>query len=106
MSSSVTRRKIAPGYMVDKRDLLPDGSKNPNWRKFVRFDAYADVVLAYFEAFRANKGNLKATWVEIEQNGPFFPEYDPAMLPLVSISGRTWTTAHGTPGGWFPRTAG
>lgn len=74
-------RKIAPGYMVDKRKELPDGSPNPNWRKFVRFDAYADVVLAYFEAFRANGGNLKTTWEQLEEHGPFFPEFDPSMLP-------------------------
>ena len=37
------------------------GVLNPNWRKYVRFDAYADVVRAYFEAFRVKEGNLKRT---------------------------------------------
>jgi DNA invertase Pin-like site-specific DNA recombinase len=74
-------RKIAPGYMVDLRKTLPDGSTNPNWRKFVRFDAYADVVRAYFEAFRIKEGNLKGTWEKLEHEGPFFPEFDEGMIP-------------------------
>jgi ketosteroid isomerase-like protein len=74
-------RIVAPGFMVDMRERLPDGSANPNQRKYVRFDAYADVVLAYFELFRAHGGNLKQTWLQIEREGPFFPEFDPALLP-------------------------
>jgi DNA invertase Pin-like site-specific DNA recombinase len=74
-------RTTVPGYMVDMRETLPNGSTNPNWRRYMRFDAYADVMLAYFEAFRANEGNLRQTQQQLEKNGPFFPEYDPAMLP-------------------------
>ena len=74
-------RKIAPGFMVDMRKTLPDGSHNPQWRKYSRYDPFADVVLAYFEMFHANEGNLKKTWKQIEVNGPFFPEYNEEQIP-------------------------
>ncbi|MBZ0278325.1 MAG: recombinase family protein, partial [Anaerolineae bacterium] len=74
-------RKIAPGFMVDMRETLPDGSRNPDWRKYRRFDLYADVVLRYFELFRENEGNLSRTWRQIEAEGPYFPDLTPGMVP-------------------------
>jgi hypothetical protein len=76
-----TGRKITPGFMVDLREKLPDGSSNPDWRKYRRFDLYADVVLAYFELFRANEGNLSKTWKQIEAEGPYFPDLTDAIIP-------------------------
>jgi hypothetical protein len=76
-----TGRKITPGFMVDLREKLPDGSPNPDWRKYRRFDLYADVVLVYFELFRANEGNLSKTWKQIEAEGPYFPDLTDAMIP-------------------------
>ena len=32
------------GYMVDMRKQLPTGDDNPNWRKFVPFEPYAQIV--------------------------------------------------------------
>jgi len=74
-------RLTSPGFMVDMRERLPGGSTNPTYRKYVRFDAYADVVLAYFELFRVQGGNLRQTWLHIQENGPFFPEFSQDMLP-------------------------
>jgi len=74
-------RKIAPGYMVDMREKLPDGTHNPNFRKFVPFEPWADIVRAYFELFRAKDGNLSGTLREIEAHGPAFPEVTPEMIP-------------------------
>jgi hypothetical protein len=74
-------RKITPGFRVDMREKLPDGSRNPDWRKYSRFDLYADVVLAYFELFRENEGNLKQTWRQIEQHGPYFPDLTAEDIP-------------------------
>ncbi|MEQ8674204.1 MAG: recombinase family protein [Aggregatilineales bacterium] len=74
-------RKITPGFMVDMRETLPDGSRNPDWRKYHRFDLYADIVLAYFELFHANEGNLKQTWDQIEAEGPYFPDLTEDMIP-------------------------
>lgn len=76
-----TGRKIAPGFMVDMRELLPDGNRNPQFRRYVRFDPWADVVLAYFDRFRSHEGNLEETWREIEAEGPGFPTVTPEMLP-------------------------
>jgi len=74
-------RKITPGFMVDMRETLPDGSRNPEWRKYHRFDLYADIMLAYFELFHANEGNLKQTWDQIEAEGPYFPDITADMVP-------------------------
>lgn len=38
-------RMIVPGFMVDMRERLPTGERNPNHRKYVRFDPYADIIL-------------------------------------------------------------
>lgn len=73
-------RRIAPGYMVDMRERLPAGEKNPNYRKYVRFDAFADVVLAYFQLFRENNGNLQRTSEQVMCDGPFYPEFRDDML--------------------------
>lgn len=75
-----TWRKIAPGFMVDMRETLSDNARNPNYRKYVKFEAWADVVLAYFALFRANEGNLDKTWRDIEASGPGFPEVSPDMI--------------------------
>ena len=74
-------RLITPGFMVDMRETLPDGSRNPDWRMYRRFDPHADVMLAYFEIFRANKGNLTKTWQQIEAEGPYFPDITDDMVP-------------------------
>ncbi len=81
-------RKIAPGFMVDMRDTLPDGSRNPDYRKFVKFEPWADVVLAYFSLFRTNDGNLEKTWRDIEANGPAFPPVAADQIP----KGFIWRT--------------
>ncbi|MHB8629990.1 MAG: recombinase family protein [Aggregatilineales bacterium] len=76
-----TGRKIAPGFMVDAREKLPDGTHNPNYHKYVRFDLWANVTLAYFELFRANEGNHDKTWRQIEAEGPGFPEVAEDLIP-------------------------
>ncbi len=50
-------RKILPGFMVDCRAKVNE-QRNPDFRKYKRFDLYADVILRYFEIFRENNGNL------------------------------------------------
>lgn len=74
-------RKIAPGYMVDMRRTLADGTPNPDWRKYRRFDPYADVTLAYFELFRHFNGCLAQTWRHIEAHGPHYPTLSADMIP-------------------------
>ncbi|MCA0453892.1 MAG: recombinase family protein [Chloroflexi bacterium] len=67
-------RTIALGYIVDMRRTLPNGERNPDWRKYIPFAPGADLVLAYFELFREKGRNFQATWEHIEQHGPFIPD--------------------------------
>jgi len=75
-------RKVLPGFKVDMRETLPSGNRNPDWRKYSRYTPMADVVLRYFEMFRKNDGNLRATWKQIQKSGPFFPEITEEMIPM------------------------
>jgi hypothetical protein len=76
-----TGTPVALGFMVDNCVKLPTGEKNLNWRKYVRFDRYADIVVAYFELFKRHKGNMQKTWEYIEQQGPFIPEFNEDDVP-------------------------
>jgi hypothetical protein len=76
-----TGTPIALGFMVDLRTHLPTGERNLNCRKYVRFDRYADVVLAYFKLFKQFNGNLKKMWEHIERHGPFIPEFVENSVP-------------------------
>jgi hypothetical protein len=55
--------------------------RNPDYRKYVPFEPYAEVVRTYFELFQQYEGCVNRTWRHIQEHGPFFPEYDPAMIP-------------------------
>lgn len=67
-------RKILPGFMMDNRPQLSNGATNPDYRKYKRFEPYADVVKRYFEIFRELSGNFTATWLKIDKEGPYFPD--------------------------------
>jgi DNA invertase Pin-like site-specific DNA recombinase len=69
-----TGRSVAMGYMVDLREKLADGSKNPKHRKYAPFQPCADIVLAYFKLFRDFNRNLTRTWEHVRQHGPYFPD--------------------------------
>jgi len=73
-------RKILPGFMVDCRSKV-DELRNPDFRKYKRFDLYADVLLRYFELFRENNGNFYQTWLDIDRNGPYFPDMPEGAIP-------------------------
>lgn len=74
-------RMTVPGFMVDMREKLPDGERNPNYRKYVRFEPHADVVVEIFKLFQKFNGNHLGTWKYMEQHGPYFPEVKPEMIP-------------------------
>src|SRR5260221_9512612 len=76
-----TGRKIVPGYMLDIRERLADSRANPEFLHYAPFELYADVVLAYFELFRTNEGNMEQTQRQIEDHGPYFPELTDGMVP-------------------------
>lgn len=67
---------MPPGFMVDTRKTLPDGSRNDAWRRFVPFEPYAEVVREYFRLFLSNGGNVRVTELHIHKHGPYYP--DPA----------------------------
>jgi DNA invertase Pin-like site-specific DNA recombinase len=72
---------MPPGFMVDLRKVLPDGSKNPDWRRYVPFEPYAEVVQEYFRLFLAHAGNVRATVKEIQEKGPFYPDPETCQPP-------------------------
>lgn len=65
---------VVPGYMVDMRKHLPDGGENPEWRRYVPFQEYADVVNEYFRLLISYAGNVHATVKHIHQFGPYYPD--------------------------------
>jgi hypothetical protein len=52
--------------MVDMRPQLDTGERNPDYRKYVPFEPYAEVVRAYFELFQQYKGCINQTWRHIQ----------------------------------------
>jgi hypothetical protein len=74
-------RVVAPGYMVDNRTHLPDGERNPNYRKYVRFPVFADIALTYFRLFQEYNGAMSKVSAHVDEHGPFYPESWEALLP-------------------------
>jgi DNA invertase Pin-like site-specific DNA recombinase len=65
---------VPPGFMVDVRKTLPNGSPNPSWKRYVPFEPYAEVVREYFRMFLAHSGSIRATVNHIQEFGPFYPD--------------------------------
>jgi hypothetical protein len=68
-----------PGFMVDMRKTLPNGSTNEQWRRFVPFGPYAEVVNEYFQLFLSYAGSIRTTVRHIQEEGPYYP--DPQSCP-------------------------
>jgi hypothetical protein len=67
---------LAIGYMVDVREFLTDGRVNPERRRIMPFDPYAEIILRYFEIFVGCGGSPSKTAQDIVRNKIFYP--DPA----------------------------
>ncbi|KAA3663692.1 MAG: hypothetical protein DWQ04_09530 [Chloroflexi bacterium] len=65
---------IPPGYMIDMRKIFPDGSTNENWKRYVPFEPYAEVVNEYFRLFLSYAGSIRATVRHIQEHGPYYPD--------------------------------
>jgi len=74
-------RMTVPGYMVDMRGKLPNGEHNAHFRKYVRFEPHAEIVVEIFKLFREFNGNHLRSWKYMEVHGPYFPEVTPEMIP-------------------------
>lgn len=72
---------LPPGFMIDYRKTLADGSKNPDWRRFKPFEPYAEVVREYFKMFLAQAGNVRATFLKIQAEGPYYPDPKSTLPP-------------------------
>jgi hypothetical protein len=81
MQGKWTGTPIVLGYMIDNRKKVDD-LPNPNWRKYVRYEPYSEVALAYFRLYKQFNGNLNHTWQHIEAHGPFIPEFEAHPIPL------------------------
>jgi hypothetical protein len=75
-----TGTPIVLGYMIDNRRKVDD-LPNPNFRKYVRYEPYCDMVLEYFNLYRQHNGNLQQTWQHIDQHGPYIPEFAAHPIP-------------------------
>ena len=80
MQGQWTGTPIILGYMIDNCRQV-NGLNNPNFRKYVRYEPYCDVVLEYYQLYKRFNGNLKRTWEHIEEFGPFIPEFEANPIP-------------------------
>ncbi len=74
-------RFLSVGYIVDRRQYLPDGTPNPMWKRYIVYEPHAKVVLWLFVRFRDLDGNLGALCHEIEDinGGYIFPPFDSSV---------------------------
>ncbi|MEZ4667528.1 MAG: recombinase family protein [Anaerolineae bacterium] len=72
---------IPIGYIVDMRKTIANGIPNENYRKYVVFEPYAEVVREYFRMFLANSGQINKTIRQIWKSGPYFPDPNQCQLP-------------------------
>src|SRR5258708_30551449 len=95
---------IPPGFMIDSSKTLPDGSFNPNWRRFSIFEPLAEVIRAYFELFIKCAGCVNKTMKLIEKSGPYYPDLTTCPVPYgFRIPDREW---HQWETGRFPASVG
>jgi DNA invertase Pin-like site-specific DNA recombinase len=87
-------RPIAVGYLVDRRKLLPDGSPNSGYKRYMVYEPHAQVVQWLFRRFYELGGEISVLCREVEQTNagyifpPFPPETDALHLKKISIGER------------------
>lgn len=103
MEGRWTGASMSPGYMIDSRKFLPDGSRNENWRRYVVFEPYAEIVNAYFQIFLETSGCVGSTLRRIYSEGLCYP--DPAACePPQGYAVRYGIRQHGN--GYYPGRSG
>lgn len=73
---------VTIGYMLDIRKKLSDGSENPNWRKYVPFEPYAQTVNEYFRIFLETGGNIAASLRRIRDEHIHYPDPEKCQPPV------------------------
>lgn len=83
---------LPPGFMIDTRRTLPDGSINEHWRRFAIFEPFAEAVARYFELFLETGGCINRTVRRIHKEGPYYPDPHTCPVPLgFRVPNREWT---------------
>ena len=93
---------IPPGFIVDMRKTLPDGSKNENWKRYVIFEPYAEVVRRYFTLFLETGGCAGTTLRRIHKEGICYPD------PTICLPPEGFKVSYGIRrrgNGYFPGTS-
>lgn len=67
------------GFIVDRREKLENGEKNPNYRKYVVYEPHAEIVVQLLERYRATGGQLRTVLREIMQRPVLFPAFDKSI---------------------------
>lgn len=68
---------LPPGYIVDRN------SKSDTYRKYLRYAAWGDVVLAMFERYRELNDNLMALHREYDAKPFMFPDFESWVDPEI-----------------------
>ena len=74
-----------------KGATLPDGSRNPQYKKYAVFEPYAMVVREYFRLYQQYSGNLAQTLHHIHRYGPYYPDPATFLELFVRNGGANWT---------------
>jgi hypothetical protein len=72
--------RVPAGFMVDMREEV-EGLRNPNYRKFVIFEPFAEVVREYFRIFVETNGSVFKTYDRVFDRGLFYPSLQDHPVP-------------------------
>ncbi|MBK8033787.1 MAG: recombinase family protein [Chloroflexi bacterium] len=72
---------LPPGFMVDTRKTLPDGSPNPHWYKYVPFEPFAEVIRTYFRIFIEGGGSIATALRRIRKERIYYPDPTTCLPP-------------------------
>lgn len=73
--------RIPTGFMVDIRPKLANGSTNPDYRKFVPFEPFAEIVREIFRVYVETGGNEYRARLTLLERGLLFPDIDDCLPP-------------------------
>ena len=66
---------LPTGFMVELREFI-NGEENPNYKKYVPYAPWAEIVARLQERYREIHGNINELYRELERTGFLFPPLD------------------------------
>ena len=66
---------LPTGFMVDLREYI-NGEANPNYKKYIPYAPWAEIVARLQERYREIHGNINELYRELERTGFLFPPLD------------------------------